>query len=157
MSRRDLVEATLGEAEEARALLYAGFYDYARNAGREEPGPYETLEALILARNVYFWRGRTGIVVFDKGTREGRLMLALFCLHPDYHRSGLGADMMADAVCLATERGFSELELYTREIFAHLRRFYEGQGFILERTGPHLTKPDGNNRIFMVKPLRHDP
>nr|WP_321457816.1 GNAT family N-acetyltransferase [uncultured Cohaesibacter sp.] len=153
MTLSNLSPALATEQDDAEKLLYAGFYDYARGAGREAPGPFEEIAAQIDKGNVLFWRGRTGIVVFEEGSAPGRVMLSLFALHPDKQKSGLGAAMMDDAVSFARKAGYREMELYTLQQYEHLRRFYERQGFVLERVGPRKVKPDGKMRIFMVKSL----
>ncbi len=75
--------------------------------------------------------GLAGLHRYIWGPREN-VWLGWFAVHPDYHRRGLGRELIEGVCGRAREGGYRKffVETYESEEFEKARGFYEGVGFV---------------------------
>lgn len=81
--------------------------------------------------------GRAAGVILMSAVDDDTAALSRVSVHPDFQRHGIASVMVEAARTLAAEEGFRRLELFARDEFESLIRFWQHRGFVIDRTAPH--------------------
>jgi GNAT superfamily N-acetyltransferase len=138
MSTYALEPMTISDTDQAVELIRGAMNDDEAQWARETIVYHFRLsEAGLTDGRSYFVRrdagrliGITGLHCYNWGPPEN-VWLAWFAVHPEYHGSGLGKQLMDGTIELARTKGFQKLfiETYSQDVFHNARLFYEAQGF----------------------------
>ncbi len=81
--------------------------------------------------------GRPAGAILVGSTSEGAATFARVSVHPDFQRHGIASAMVAAAEDLAALQGHDRVDLFAREEFAEVVRFWSHRGFRVARPAPH--------------------
>lgn len=81
--------------------------------------------------------GRPAGALLVAAVRPGLATFQRVSVHPEFQRHGVASAMVSAAQDYAAELGFERVELFAREEFGDLIRFWQHRGFEIVRTEPH--------------------
>jgi N-acetylglutamate synthase-like GNAT family acetyltransferase len=146
----NLRAATQADLEQIEVLVSAAYEKYIPLIGRK-PKPMLANYRLAIAQHqfwVYEQESKLAAVV-ELIPSENHMLLENVAVHPSFQRSGIGRALIAFAEVEAKRQGFSQVRLYTNELFAGNVGLYSWLGY----RETHRETFHGTNVVHMVKAL----
>src|ERR1700742_2967613 len=147
VSPRLATEADLAPIE---ALVFSAYEKYVALIGRK-PMPMLANYRVALAEHQLWVCEREGslVAVLELIPGAGHLLIENVAVNPVFQRCGLGRTLVAFAEGEARRQGFSEVRLYTNELFAGNVALYSRLGY----RETHREAFKGANVIHMAKAI----
>lgn len=134
----------IGQLTELHATYYSrnwGFdvsfeYQVAREFGEFAARMRDTRDFLLAARD---GQGLAGAVALDSEAGEPGARVRWFIVRPDLHGTGIGKELLGQAMAFAQSNQYNRVYLYTFKGLETARALYERHGFRLAHEEPMET------------------
>ncbi len=142
--------ANEGDLPTIKELVFAAYEKYISRIGRKPKPMLADYRVALTRHQLWVHEGESGLVaVLELIPTKDHLLVENVAVHPLFQRAGLGQRLLAFAEAEAKRQGYTEIRLYTNELFT-------GNAALYSRLGYHETHREvlqSTNVIHMAKPV----